>query len=89
MWLIHSKEPSKYTLTKEKKMEFKTLFRTVGLLTVMSPLSLQTQAAVFQDNSANYIAFEAEKFDSLVRNQGENDGFNVVTINEFVSENRI
>jgi len=67
-------------------MEFKTLFRTVGLLTVMSPLSLQTQAAVFQDNSTNYIAFEAEKFDSLVRNQGENDGFNVVTINEFVSE---
>ncbi|MGF1682783.1 hypothetical protein [Photobacterium minamisatsumaniensis] len=45
-----------------------------------------TQGTFVQGIDESYIAFEAEDYHLITRHHGENDGFNVVDINEFNSE---
>jgi hypothetical protein len=60
---------------------------TVILLSSLSiVLSDAAYATYYQGNGDSYIAFEAENYDEITRHYGEKDGFNVVPINEFVSD---
>ncbi|NOI59008.1 hypothetical protein [Vibrio coralliilyticus] len=43
-------------------------------------------SAYIQGESDYYVAFEAENYDGIKRHNGEKDGFNVVSINEFTSD---
>ena len=52
------------------------------------PLKVQAKEgeAFIQGIDENYIAFEAEAYHKITRHYGDNDGFNVVNINEFTSD---
>ncbi|OBT26205.1 hypothetical protein A9266_06330 [Vibrio tasmaniensis] len=49
-------------------------------------LSDISNAAYYQGSEDSFIAFEAEGYNKITKNDGENDGFNIVSINEFVSD---
>ncbi|MCG9682889.1 hypothetical protein L1D31_09920 [Vibrio sp. Isolate23] len=60
---------------------------TTGLSVLSMCFTSLTMATTFyQEAESNYIAFEAEDYHHIIRHNGENDGFNVVGINEFTSD---
>ncbi|WP_036827363.1 hypothetical protein, partial [Photobacterium sanctipauli] len=48
--------------------------------------SVTANAAYYQGVEQSHIAFEAEGYSSIIRHKGESDGFNIVSVNEFISD---
>ncbi|NOI29488.1 hypothetical protein F0255_10045 [Vibrio coralliilyticus] len=61
--------------------------RTLSLGLVATTIAWLTNASPsYQDTDTHYLAFEAEDYHNIIRHNGDNDGFNVVSIDEFTSE---
>lgn len=61
--------------------------RTLSLGLVATTMAWLTNASPsYQDTDTHYLAFEAEDYHNIIRHNGDNDGFNVVSIDEFTSE---
>lgn len=60
---------------------------TLSLGLVATTMAWLTNASPsYQDTDTHYLAFEAEDYHNIIRHNGDNDGFNVVSVDEFTSE---
>jgi hypothetical protein len=72
--------------TKIRLVSFLKFITTLSLLFVGLGFSYHSKAAYIQSLNANYIAFEAEGYNNIIRHRGDNDGFNTVEVNSFTSD---